>query len=92
MPSAAIPSRSAVSEAIECNGKSAFDWITSGHQHPHDRTREITLWLDKLSDMVEEDDPSLGNLEAAIDYAVGLIPRVGGSARGISVGQLALPD
>ena len=82
----------AVSEAIECNGKSAFDWITSGHQHPHDRTREITLWLDKLSDMVEEDDPSLGNLEAAIDYAVGLIPRVGGSARGISVGQLALPD
>jgi hypothetical protein len=82
----------AVSEAIECDGRSAFDWITSGHHHPGNRISEITLGLDKLSDMVEEDDPSLRNLEVAIDYAVSLIPCVEGSPREISVGQLALPD
>jgi hypothetical protein len=82
----------AVSEAMECNGKSAFDWITSGHHHPRDISREITLRLNKLSDMIEEEDPSLGHLEAAIDYAVTLIPRFEGYAPRLSVGQLALQD
>jgi len=82
----------AVSEAIECNGKSAFDWITSGQHHPRDISREIILRLNKLSDMVEEEDPSLGNLAAAIDYAVTLIPRVEGYTPSLSVGQLALQD
>jgi hypothetical protein len=70
---------------------SAFEWITSEH-HPADRKSEITLGLDKLSDMVEEDAPSLRSLEAAIDYAVGLIPYVEGSPRRISVGHLTALD
>jgi hypothetical protein len=81
-----------VSEAIECDGRSAFDWITSVHHHPGDRASEIALGLDKLADMVEEDDPSLRDLEAAIDYAVNLIPCVEGSPREISVGQLTRLD
>jgi Protein of unknown function (DUF1353) len=76
----------AVSEAIECEGMSAFNWITHLHQ-PTDRNADIVLKLDKLSEMVEEDAPSLRNLEAAIDYAVGLIPNVEGSPRSISVGR-----
>jgi Protein of unknown function (DUF1353) len=79
----------AASEAIEYEGTSAFNWITSGHQ-PADRKSEITLGLDKLADMVEEDAPSLRSLEAAIDHAVGLIPCVEGSPRRISVGRLAV--
>jgi hypothetical protein len=79
----------AVSEAVECDGTSAFNWITSAH-HPADRNAEITLGLDKISNMVEEDAPSLRSLEAAIDYAVGLIPHVEGAPRGISVGRLAV--
>lgn len=79
----------AVSEAIQYHGRSAFDWITSVHHHPDNGISEMILRLDKLSDMVEEEDPSLQLLEAAIDYAVCLIPSVDGSPRGISVGQLA---
>lgn len=81
----------AVSEAIECDGTSAFNWITSGH-HRADRNSEITLGLDMLSDMVKEEAPSLRSLEAAIDYAVGLIPTAEGSPRGISIGRLAVQD
>jgi len=81
----------AVSEAVEYDGTSAFEWITSEHD-PADRKSEITLGLDKLSDMVEEDAPSLRSLEAAIDYAVGLIPYVEGSPRRISVGHLTALD
>ena len=81
----------AVSEATECEGTSAFNWITPAHQ-PTDRNAEIMLKLDKLSDMVEEDAPSLQDLEVAIDYAVGLIPYVEGSPRSISVGRLAVLD
>ena len=81
-----------VSEAIKCDGKSAFDWITSGHHHWDDRASEIALALDKLADMVEEDDPSLRDLEAAIDYAVNLIPCVEGSSREVSVGKLTRLD
>jgi hypothetical protein len=40
--------------------------------------------------MVEEDAPSLPSLEAAIDYAVTLIPHVEGARRRISVGRLAM--
>jgi hypothetical protein len=79
----------AVCEAIECDGTSAFDWITSGHR-PADKDSPITLGLEKLTEMVEEDAPSLQSLEAAIDYAVGLIPYVEGSPRDISVGWLAV--
>jgi Protein of unknown function (DUF1353) len=81
----------AVSEAIECDGTSAFNWITSG-LHRADRNSKITLSLDMLSDMVTEEAPSLRSLEAAIDYAVGLIPTVGGAPRAISVGRLAVQD
>ena len=79
----------AVSEAIECDGTSAFNWITSAH-HRADGNAEITLGLDKISTMVEEDAPSLPSLEAAIDYAVTLIPHVEGARRRISVGRLAM--
>jgi hypothetical protein len=79
----------AVSEAIECEGTSAFNWIAPAHQ-PTDQNAEIVLKLDKLSGMVEEDAPSLRNIEAAIDYAVALIPYVEGSPRSILVGRLAL--
>jgi Protein of unknown function (DUF1353) len=79
----------AVSEAIECDGTSAFNWITSAH-HQADGNAEITLGLDKISNMVEEDAPSLPSLEAAIDYAVSLIPHVEGAPRRISVGRLAV--
>ena len=79
----------AVSEAIECDGTSAFNWITSAH-HSSDGNAEITLGLDKISDMVEEDAPSLQSLEAAIDYSVSLIPHVEGNPRKISVGRLAV--
>ena len=79
----------AVSEAIECDGTSAINWITSAH-HQADGNAEITLGLDKISNMVEEDAPSLPSLEAAIDYAVSLIPHVEGAPRRISVGRLAV--
>jgi hypothetical protein len=81
----------AVSEAIECDGTSAFDWITSTHQRA-DSSAPITLGLDKISGMVEADAPSLRSLGVAIDYAVGLIPHVAGAPRGISVGRLTLLD
>ena len=78
----------AVSEAIECEGRSAFSWITPAHQ-PTGRNAEIVLKLDKLTDVVDEDAPSLRDLEAAIDDAVALIPYVEGFPRSISVGRLA---
>ena len=81
----------AVSEAIKCNGRSAFDWITS-EQHSDNRNSQISLGLDALSDMVQEDDPSLRELEAAIDYAVSLIPRLEGTSRVVSVGRAELLD
>jgi len=81
----------AVSEAIECDGTSAFDWITSVH-HRADSNAAITLGLDKISSMVEEDAPSLRILEAAIDYAVSLIPHVEGAPREIFVGHLTVLD
>jgi hypothetical protein len=82
----------AVSEAIECDGRSAFDWVTSRHHHPNDIASEITLRLDKLVEMVEEEAPSIQNLEAAIDYALSLTPCVEASPREIGVGKLTLLD
>jgi Protein of unknown function (DUF1353) len=79
----------AVSEAIKCNGRSAFDWITS-EQHPDKRNSQILLGLDGLSDMVEEDDPPLQELEAAIDYAVSLIPCLEDTPRSVSLGRTEL--
>jgi hypothetical protein len=76
----------AVSEAISCDGTSAFDWITSEH-YPNGESSQILLGLDTLSDIVQEDDPSLRELEVAIDYAVSLIPCVEGAPRIISVGR-----
>jgi hypothetical protein len=81
----------AVSEAIRCDGKSAFDWITSGH-HLDGRTSQISLGLDALSNVVQEDDPSLRELEVAIDYAVSLIPCLEDTPRTISVVQTELLD
>jgi hypothetical protein len=78
----------AVSEAIECDGASAFDWITAKRRV--DGNAAVTLRLDKIYSMVEEDAPSLASLEAAIDYAVGLIPDVEGAPRLISVGRKLL--
>jgi Protein of unknown function (DUF1353) len=81
----------AVSEAIKCNGRSAFDWITS-EQHPDNWNSQISLGLDALSDMVQEDDPPLRELEVAIDYAVSLIPCHEGASRAVSVGRTSLLD
>jgi hypothetical protein len=81
----------AVSEAIECEGTTAFDWITSA-QHRAKRNSEITLRLDRLSDMVKDEAPSLRNLEMAIDYAVGLIPIGDDSPRRVSVGDSRVLD
>jgi hypothetical protein len=53
---------------------------------------EITLHLDKVSDMVEREDPSLQTLEAGIDDALRVIPAAEGSPRGISVGHLSTLD
>jgi hypothetical protein len=80
----------AVSEAIICDGRSAFEWITA--EQSHGDNSEITLELDTLSEMLEEDDPSLSDIEIAIDYAVSLIPCGEGSARDLSVGRTALLD
>jgi hypothetical protein len=79
------PTTLGVSEAIECEGTSAFDWITRA-KYRNNRNSEITLQLDRLSDMVKEEAPSVRNLEMAIDYAVGLIPAGDESPRRISVG------
>jgi Protein of unknown function (DUF1353) len=80
----------AVSEAIECDGTSALNWITSAHR-PTEANTEINLGLDKLSKMIEDDAPSLRSIEAAIDYAVALIPFVDDVTRRVSV-RLSLPD
>jgi hypothetical protein len=85
------PTTLAVSEAIECEGTSAFDWITSAHRRDN-RNSEITLRLDRLSDMVKEEAPSVRNLEMAIDYAVGLIPAGDESPRRVSVGPAMAQD
>jgi hypothetical protein len=79
----------AVSEAIECDGRSAFDWITST-RNPAREKAAITLGLEKISYMVDEDAPSLPSLETAIDYAVSLIPHVEGAPRGISISRLGM--
>jgi hypothetical protein len=83
--------RLAVSDAIKCNGRSAFDWNTS-EKHPDNRNSEISLGLDALSDMVQEDDPPLQELEAAIDYVVSLIPCLENTLRSVSVGRTLLLD
>jgi Protein of unknown function (DUF1353) len=85
------PTTLAVSEAIECEGTSAFDWITSAHRRDN-RSSEITLRLDRLSDMVKEEAPSVRNLEMAIEYAVGLIPAGDESPRRVSVGPAMVRD
>jgi hypothetical protein len=82
----------AVSEAIECDGRSAFDWVTSRHHHPNDIAPGMTLRLDKLVEMVEEEAPTIQNLEAAIDYALSLTPCVEASQREIGIGKLTLLD
>lgn len=79
----------AVSEALRCNGKPAFDWITS-EQQLNDTDAQISLGLDALSDMVQEDDPSLRELEVAIDYAVSLIPCPEDAPRVVTLGRPAL--
>jgi hypothetical protein len=82
------PTTLAVSEVIERGGQSALAWFASGRLTP-DPSSEITLRLDKLSEMVERDDPSLRSLEAAIERAVRFIPDAESSPRSISVGSLA---
>lgn len=86
----------AVSKAIEREGRAAFDWIASDRRVV-DESSEITLHLDILSEVVERDNPSLRDLEAAIDAAVDFTrdayfaPRVTASPRDVSVGVL-LPE
>ena len=85
------PTTLAVSEAIECEGTSAFDWITSA-KHRVNTNSEITLRLDQLSEMVKEEVPSVRSLERAIDYAVGLIPAAEESPRRVSVDPAMVQD
>jgi hypothetical protein len=81
------PTMLAVSRAIERDGMTAFEWIASGRGKA-DKTSEITLHLDKLSELVERDNPSLRDLEAAIDGAVDFTHDVEGVPREVSVGLL----
>ena len=80
----------AMSEAITCNGRSAFEWITA--EQTDTGGSQTTLELGPLSAMLEENDPSLPELEAAIDYAVSLIPGSESAARDLSVGRTTLLD
>jgi hypothetical protein len=78
----------AVSQVIERNGRSAFDWVAFG-PFTADRNSEIILRLDKLSDIVERENPSLRSLEAAIECSMHFIPEVDDvSPRGVSVDLL----
>ena len=83
------PTTVALSEMIYRNGMSFFDDFL---HFTADTNSEITLQLDKLSEMVERDDPPLRSLEAAIDTVVGFFPGVNSAPRGISVGRLASLD
>lgn len=82
----------ALSEAIELDGRSAHDLICSGPFPSFPRDREVILHLDKLSEIVERDNPSLPQLEEAIDTAVSFIPSSfvlpEPFSRGVSVGDL----
>jgi hypothetical protein len=82
------PTTLAISKTIEREGMSAFEWLVSG-RFTADASSEITLQLDKLSEIVERDDLSLRSLEAAIDRAAGFIPNIESSPREIAVGYLA---
>jgi hypothetical protein len=87
------PTTLAVSQAIERNGLTALEWISPDHHFDSgDGKSEITLQLDKLSEMIERDGPELRTLEKAIDEAIGFIPDVQGAPRTVSVGQLTTFD
>lgn len=77
-----------IGKAIGRDGISALDWCTRGRMTA-DPSAEITLQLDKLVEIVDRTDPSLRNLEKAIDEVVGFIPDVDGAPRGVFVGHLA---
>jgi hypothetical protein len=73
------------------------EWVERG-PFVTDGKSKVILQLDKLSEIVERDDPSLPSLEAAIDVAVGFIANANvlsnpeNSPRGISIGQLSELD
>ncbi len=80
------PTTLAVSEAIERDGMSAFEWVASGRQDHVDS--EVVLQLERLSDLVGRDDPSLRTLEAAIDESLTWVSYADESPRQVSVGRL----
>jgi hypothetical protein len=84
------PTVLAISKVIDRDGISALEWRSSAtSRYRAVNNTEITLQLDKLSDMVERDDPSLQALDASIESAVRFIPEAGRSPRRISVGNLS---
>jgi YD repeat-containing protein len=76
-----------ITNTIERDGKTAYDWIKSGNLSA-DNNPEITLELDKLAAIIQRDDPTLREIEAAIDGAVGVIRDAEESPLGVSVGLL----
>lgn len=81
------PAALVAAEFIKREGMSAFDWVASGRVIA-DASSEVVLQLQKISELVERDDPSLRLLETSIDGALRLLPDSNGASREISIGQL----
>ena len=95
-----MPTHSTLSAAIllrspRARQSSAMDGPPLIGLHPNNipttATQKFCLdWMD--FHMVQEEDPPLQELEAAIDYAVSLIPRLEDTPRSVSVGRTGLLD
>jgi hypothetical protein len=81
----------AVSKVIERGGKSAYDWICIDPERV-DANREIILRLDGLLEIVERDDPSLSDLEAAVERSIDFIPENTSAPRTVLPGQFSLDE
>jgi hypothetical protein len=77
----------ALSQAIEREGRSAVEWIGVPSHQIHAES-EIVLRLDKLAQIVDQEDPSLRSMEAAIGGALAFIPAQDVAPRGIIAGDL----
>lgn len=80
------PATLAMSQALEREGTTAFDWGAS-RSATADADSEVVLRLDALSAIVERDDPSLRSLELAIDRAMSFFPNAEVAPRRISVSR-----
>ena len=81
------PITDAMSKMIEKDGMTASQWIEPS-RIDYTSDSDITLQLDKLSDLVEKKDLSLREIENAIDKSLGFISNIDASPRNINVGNL----